>query len=688
MVPKFTILFLRSLSFLLLLSHSLPAQEESAAVRKEINAHLAESLPEAEDLSELTSSLSYFSKHPVDLNHTSPDQLKALIFLSALQISNFFGHLRENGKLKDLLELQAIDGFNLETITRLLPYVTLQPENKYQQLNFRNAWQQGKQEILLRYGRLLEQQKGFRDLPGSKYSGTPDKILLRYQYNFSKMISLSVLGKKDAGEDFFGDANRSGFDFTSGSLALYQPGRFQQIILGDYSLQFGQGLTLWSGSSLGKGPDVAGVAKRDTGLKPYTSANESSFFRGTAVKYKLFKIITITNFISLRNLDAGLTRNDSAQTTLSGISKSGLHRTASEIKNKHSLSQLVYGGILEYNKEVFSTGLIIYNSSYQHEFITGKALYKQYDFTGKQLTNYGLYYNYTFRNIYFFGEMGHSDPGGIALLSGAMASLSPRVSAVILYRDYAKDYISFYNGAEGEGNGFNEQGFYGGINISLNRQWTIAVYGDFFHFAQPRYRVDLASSGYELMGQLNFRAGKIFKASLRFKTKQNKQNEGSGLPVNPLADVSKELTRLQGDWKLNKRFSLQSRIEFIRYKKGLPGTHYQPEDGFLFYQDLDYRPLSSRISANMRLAFFHTDSYNSRSYAYEDDVLYGSGSGLYSGKGFRSFFNLSFRVNSRLRIWGRYAIFYYPGEEKTGSGLDEISGNVKSDFKLQLRCQF
>lgn len=683
MMPK-----LITLVFLLWSCCGAKAQEESASIRKEINAYLAESLPEAEDLSELTSGLSYFSKHPVDLNHTSPEQLKALIFLSALQISNFFGHLRTNGKLKDLLELQGIAGFDLETIARLLPYVTLRPESKYQQLRLRDVWQKADQEILFRYGRLMEQQKGFKDLPGSHYSGSPDKILARYQYNFNQLISASVLGEKDAGEDFFSGANRSGFDFISGSLAVKQLGRFQQIVIGDYSLQFGQGLTLWSGSSLGKGPDVAGVAKRDTGLKPYTSANESSFFRGIGAKFNVLKIIDITGFISSRNLDASLNSSDAARTTLLAIGKSGLHRTASEINNKQSLGQVVYGGVLEYHKEVFSMGLIVYHSSYAHEFITGKALYKQHDFTGKELTNYGLYYHYTFRNIYFFGEAAGSNPGGAALLHGAMASLSPRVSAVVLYRDYGKDHVNFYSGAEGQGDASNEKGIYAGINITLQRHWTISVYSDLFWFAQPKYRVDQASSGYDLMGQLNFKPNKVFKAMLRFKTKQNEQNEGSGWPVNPLAKVSKELLRLQLDWKLNRKFSLQNRAEIVRYKKGLPGSGSKAEYGCLFYQDADYAPLSSRFSANLRLAFFHTASYNSRSYAYEDDVLHGAGSGLYSGKGFRSFLNLSFRFSRSLKIWSRYAVFYYPGEDKIGSGLDQIQGSIKSDIKLQARYQF
>lgn len=702
MVPKLTLI----LVLILLCFCAVKAQQTSTSL-KELTAWLAESLPEAEDLTELTANLSFYRQHPVDLNHSSPDELKGLLFLSALQISNLFSHLRTNGKLHDLLELQGVDGFDPETISRLLPYVKLRTESEFQQLRFhremplgigqvlkqgfQQAGQKGNSEILLRYARILEKQKGFRDLPGSRYLGTPEKLRLRYQYSFGKLLSFSLLGEKDAGESFFSGSNKSGFDFVSGSLSVNPGGKIMKIIIGDYSLQFGQGLTLWSGFSLGKGPDVAGVAKRDTGLKPYTSTNEFSFFRGIAVKFNLLKIINITNFISIRNLDASFSVKDSGRVTLSAISTSGLHRTATEIRNKKVLGQFIFGTAAEYQKESFSAGLIAYHSSYSHEFITGNLLYKKYGFAGKELTNLGFHYNYTFRNIYFFGEAAQSLPegaalfnSGSALLNGAMASLSPKVSVVLVHRAYTKEHVNFYSQALGEAKAANEKGLYSGINYSIHKKWMLSVYADIFWAPWAKYRVDGASSGCDLMGQLNFKPNKAFKAHLKFRTTSYQQNESSGLPEHPLAIVSKDLARVEIQWKLTRKVNMQNRLEVSRYRKGLPEAEY----GYLIYQDVDYHPLSSRFSGNLRLAYFHTDSYNSRIYAYEDDVLHGAGSGLYNGEGLRTVFNLSYRVSRQFRIWSRYASFYYPGKDKIGTGLQEITGSVKSEIKLQLRYQF
>ena len=662
---------------------TLTANGQEDADLKNISSNLAESLPEAEDLSELTERLSFYKKHPLNLNQAKPEQLKELILLSALQISNFYIHLKTSGKLQDLLELQAIDGFDQETISRLLPFVTLGADNPYSRLNFRQL-AKGNHEVLVRYGKVLEQQQGYRDLPGSRYLGSPDRLLLKYKYYLNDLIAFSFTGEKDAGETFLSGTNKKGFDFNSISLSMYKAGRIQQLVIGDYSLRFGQGLTLWSGTALGKGPDVAAVAKMDTGLKPYTSANESAFFSGLAATVTLAKYTGINLFVSSRRLDASLTAGKNGEPAMSTISSSGLHRTLAETGHRKNTGQLLYGTALTFNRSSLNLGLITYQSHYQHTFVKGKPLYKQYGFEGRQLLNSGIYYNYTYRNTLLFGEIAHSLPGGWATLTGAMASLSPHTSAVLLYRDYARRHTNFYSMAPGAGSAANERGIYLGLNLRPAPLWDLAFYADLFHFPWLKYRIDKPSSGLEMMGQLSYTKGKIWKALLKLSLKKNEQNEGSGLPVNPVVGVTKYSSRMNLDWKLSRHLNFQNRLEITHYKKGVNPS----ASGYLIYQDIDYHPLSSRLAGNCRFAFFNTSSYDSRIYAYEDDVLYGSGSGLYNGKGWRTYLNFNFRITRQLRIWAKYAVSFYPAALKTGSGLEEIQGGKKSDMRLQLRYQF
>ena len=670
------------LFFLILAVTPVAAQQQQAV--KDLVESLSEDLTADFDLSELIDLLEHFAKHPVDLNNTTAEELKSLVLLSPLQISNFFSHLSHNGKLLDLNELQVIPAFDLQTIQNILPFVTLKGSPAYQNLRLRDLAQKGNHDLLFRYAQTLQAQKGFQDLPGSRYLGSPEKLLTKYHYTYNKLLSISLVGKKDAGEELFRGSNSYAFDFSSISIGLYQIGRISKLVIGDYSLQFGQGLTLWSGFAYGKGPDVASVAKNDVGLKAYTSTNEISFFRGVATTLLLLDKLQFTPFLSYRKVDASQSSAESGELTQVNLSSSGLHRTKSELENRASLGQLVYGGALQYLSNNLSVGLVGYQSHYDSAFSRGNQQYKAYGFEGKDLTNIGLHYNYTFRNIYFFGEAAKSLHSGKALLNGAMASLSPKTSVVLVNRYYDTNYHNFFAQASGENSDANnENSWYAGIHYAATPRWTGAVYADIFKFPWLKYRVNDASKGYEVMTQLLYRPHKTFSAVARFKTKQNQQNTDLPMDDKYLDEVSKQNYRMEVNWRINKKFIFQNRLELCQFQKGEASR----ESGYLAYQDMAYSPLSSRLSANVRVAYFNTASYNSRVYAYEDDVLYGFSFGMYNGKGARTYLNVKYKLLKGMDLWTRYALFIYQDAETVGSGLDEIQGNKKSELKLQLRYQ-
>jgi len=665
--------------------HTLPVKAQEDEVVKDITSSLAENMPEESDWSQFTEQLSAYRRNPIPLNKANATRLKQLFFLSALQINNLIDHIDKNGALADVLELQGIDGFDTETISRMMPFVTVGHGLTAEKLHLGQLLTKGKNELLLRYGQTIEPQKGFGDLPGSRYIGSPPKLLFKYKYNYGNLIAFSLTADKDAGEGLFSRYAKTGFDFISGSLSLSELGRFKKILLGDYSLQFGQGLTLWTGSSFGKGPDVAGVSKRASGLKNYTSTNEFAFFRGIAATYSVLENIDLTAFISLRSLDATLTEDGEGSYTLSTINTSGLHRTPAEISHRGTLGQHTYGAALQMNKPRFDAGFVVYHLQYNHPFVTGEQLYKRYAFYGKNLTNAGLNYSYTFKNMHFFGETAASEPGGLALLNGVMASVNPNLSAVLLHRNYDKDHMNFYSQGLGEGSAAaNEKGVYMGIHLKAGNSWNGSFYADIFHFPWARYRIDSASSGFGLMAQLNYTPNKRLKVILKYTFKQNEQNESAELPVNLLLKVYKSGYRMEGSWKPDRKTELGTRVELTRYRKGNSAVGF----GYLIYQDLAYHPLSSRMAGNLRIAWFNTSSYENRIYAYEDDVLYGAGSGLYNGTGIRAYTNVNYALTKQLKIWARYSISCYPAEDHISSGLDEINGNIKSEIKLQLRYQF
>ncbi|WP_227256193.1 helix-hairpin-helix domain-containing protein [Pedobacter sp. MR2016-19] len=648
---------------------------------RDILESMAENLPDDYDMTELVDVLEKYRKHPINLNRTSVEELNTLVFLSPLQIGNFFTHLKENGLLADVLELQSIAGFDIKTIQMLLPFVTLTNIAEYQQLSFRNLVHTGENDLMMRFAQTLQKQKGYTDLPGNRYLGSPERFQMRYRYQYSSILSAAVTLDKDAGEKFIGKP----FDFYSGNIALFKLGKLKKLVVGDYTQQFGQGLTLWSGFSFGKGPDVTSVAKKDLGLRPYNSTNEYSFFRGAAATINLFKNVDITPFISFRNLDASQKLDSEGNLVQSTINQTGLHRTPTEIKNKGVLAQRVFGTTIQYTKNELAVGAIAYHTNYKNRFITQTAAYDQYSFTGKSLTNLGLYYNYTYKNMYLYGEGAKGLGGGFAYINGVLISLSSSVSAALTYRNYAKDYHSFFNQAVSESTeAVNERGLYAGLNVNPNKHWAFSFYGDLFRFPWLKYRVDEPSKGYEVLAQAIYMPSKTFKILVRFKSENKQQNTDVDVPVNFLDPVKREGYRTEANWQLNKNWHFQNRIEVSQYKKGSANREF----GYLIYQDIDYSPMFAKLTGNIRFAYFNTPSYNSRIYAYEDDVLYSFAFGLYNGRGFRTYLNLKYNVIKKLNVWIRYGLFVYKDVETVGTYLDEIKGNKKSEVKIQVRYQF
>jgi hypothetical protein len=98
--------------------------------------------------------------------------------------------------------------------------------------------------------------------------------------------------------------------------------------------------------------------------------------------------------------------------------------------------------------------------------------------------------------------------------------------------------------------------------------------------------------------------------------------------------------------------------------------------------------MMKKYSGNMRLQYFETDGYDSRLYAYENDVLYSFSIPVFYDKGYRYYVNVNYDVNKKMTVWFRWAQTVFKNKETIGSGLDEIIGNKRTEVKLQMLYSF
>lgn len=680
---QFKLLLLTIFLFVSKITFAQIAQEREIEV---IIETAAENLPDDYDYSELVGQLNNYRQHPLNLNKATTGQLQDLLFLSVLQITALQEHVRENGKLIDLLELQSIDLFDLQTIQKLLPFVTISSDINFNAVNLVNVFRYAKHDFIFRYGEVLQDQKGFlipKDSKLSHYTGNAEKLLGRYRFDFQNRINLNFNMEKDAGEPFFAGKNSTGFDFYSASLAFKNFGLVNKLVVGDFSLQFGQGLSLYTGFSFGKNADVALMPKVSRGLTPYSSTNEINYFRGFATTLKL-RSVEFTPFISYRQIDATV-QVKAKPVIISSLGTTGYHRTATELNNKNSAEQLVYGFDLNYNNRNFKAGTTAYSTIFQYPIQHRRNTYNEFDFAGKELDNFSFYYDYSYHNLYFFGETAKSLGGGAATVNGLLSSLSSNISMVLLYRNYSRNYHSLYNQAVSEAtNAVNEKGIYSGLNFKFSRRWNFSAYADFFRFPWLKYQVSQQNShGYELLGRLTYAPTNRLTAYLNYHFKQKQQNNDNA-KIKDLDEVNYQDWRLDVVYPFSKNINFRNRAEVVKYQKGSPAAEY----GLMFYQDVNYKPKSSRISGNCRLAWFHTASYDSRVYSFENDVLYSYTVLPLQHTGFRMYSNLQYNFKKGLDLWFRYSAYLYQGEKTVGSGLDQIQGNKKSEVRLQMRYRF
>ena len=142
--------------------------------------------------------------------------------------------------------------------------------------------------------------------------------------------------------------------------------------------------------------------------------------------------------------------------------------------------------------------------------------------------------------------------------------------------------------------------------------------------------------------------------------------------------------RWQVNYKINPEFTFRNRAELIWYDRKGSGA----QNGFLSYVDFIYKPMLKKYSGNMRLMYFETGGYDSRLYAYENDVLYSFSIPVFYDKGYRYYLNFNYDINKKLSLWIKWAQTIYTNQTLIGSGLDEITGNKKSEIKLQAMYKF
>ena len=90
-----------------------------------------------------------------------------------------------------------------------------------------------------------------------------------------------------------------------------------------------------------------------------------------------------------------------------------------------------------------------------------------------------------------------------------------------------------------------------------------------------------------------------------------------------------------------------------------------------------------RISSNVRVAYFECTNYDSRIYAFENDLSNSYALPAFYDDGFRYFLNVQYVISKKIHCRLKFSQNIYPNKKDIGTGYDLIKGCKKTQIGFE-----
>lgn len=611
--------------------------------------------------------------NPININEADSSQLLQIPYLDPFSVHLILHHRSLYGVFFSVSELYSIKDLDQNIISSVLPFITVfVEEQNYADDNTLSNFPYSiitNSKFLLRsrVSSDLQDRSGFTK---NKYAGSKLKTYNRLVIKNSNNIQAGVLFEKDAGE-------KSLNDFTSYYVQLKNFSVLKNIVAGDYTLEFGQGLAMWSPFGFSKGSDaVIPVKKKARNISPYTSSAEYGYLRGLAANIYLDKL-SLTGYYSSRLIDASI---DSIADKITSINLTGFHRTQNELLRQNAVKQKLIGIAIEYRfSDRLNIGLVHYKTTFSKKFYATDL----YDPENDSYNYSSVYYDANLSSINIFGEAVYNEKS-VASINGLELLISKQLTYVTSIRSYPSNYNNLFGFGFSERNGKikNEVGLYSGFKYKT-KPGIFNFYFDIFKYPYASYESSLPAEGYELLFDFSSRVTPKSEIKLRYKY-ENKE-------VEKLIDEKYQITnRLRQNFRceflydFSNKFRYRSRLEYNYFF--IKNTSSR-ENGFLVLQDLRFKS-KNNLFLSGRVILFQTDSFNSAVYEFENDLVGVMPNIAMYGKGFRWYLIAGYTPFNNLTISAKYSETYKPDATSLSSGDNEIFGNLDNRFSLQIDLSF
>ena len=262
---KFSIIyFARQTTILIFLFFHLSIYSQEGGASELISGIAEELASDEQDpgaLELFTDRLQELADDPVPVNSADEDEISRLFFLTPFQVRSLIDYVRNTGSILSVYEIAVIPGFDREITEIMEPFISLKDKppdtDKFSRI---------RQTFLTNIS--VKASDADTSAPGS-----PTRILMKYRLKASR-ISAALTGEKDPGEELFPEHNAFP-DFVSANICYDGPGFIKRVIIGDYSVRFGQGLNINTGYKTNLSLTSPGNLAGRSEIKPYSSDRKS-----------------------------------------------------------------------------------------------------------------------------------------------------------------------------------------------------------------------------------------------------------------------------------------------------------------------------------------------------------------------------------------------------------------------------
>lgn len=601
-----------------------------------------------EEVEDMKEQLSFIASNPININTATRDELEALPFLSVTQVENLLEYIFDYGELKSIYELSLIKGWNGSTLMMSVPFLTVKPVIKEHKFSFKDIGRFGKSSVYVRAGGTLQKRKGYEN---GKYLGKPYSLLTKFYFKH-KDFSVGLLGSKSEGEPFDFKYNK-GFDFYSSHIAFMNISKhIKGVYIGDYRLQFGQGLIFKSTSSFSTSAFTNSIIYSDN-IKPSYSSSETGYFRGIALAFggKSFNINLMTSHTQYN-------KNE------------GYHRTESDFEKRYQTPSYMLGGNFSFFGRYYKIGFTGY-----------------YDFYDKAF-NVGVDYRFRIKFFNFAGEVAIDRNLKVATINSMSVYCNDKVSLITLFRYYPLGFHTKFGNAYSRNSVTDETGFAIGVETSPFKNWKFNFIADIFNISFTKYNVNKPSVGFIFNFKAFYSTSENNSGYFKYNVLCREKNFNSDASLKKTGTYFKHSFSLNYNLILKERITIKSTLSSSVYAFDSLSNNLHLTYGYMLSFAGGWRTLNNLFSFLSGATFFDIPDYDNRIYNYEPSVLYSYASEQYYGIGCRFFLVLKFIPVKGLNIEFKTSDTYFIDRNVIGSGNDEIKGNHKSQFLGVVRYNF